>query len=164
MIYDLKFKGSNGKRKTISLFDRPDSPYTLQENDKGEMKSLRLLYLAEEDLLEHQFASKYLEGWDHWKRLLSCDWFKPYINQWREELEVIIRARALKQIMDEASDPANKGYMQALRYLMDKGHLDDVTKKRARGRPTKDRTSPIDLSRVERDMARVLSPQKKELN
>ena len=135
-----KFKDSMGRGLTQSLFleinyDPKVAVYTLEDNDKtykGEVfPSLKKLYLAEEDLVEYDFASKHLLGWDHWMKLNGNRQLKRHFDKWRIELELSIRSAAIKSIIDTASD-SDKGF-QASKWLADRGW-----DKRAAGRPSKE--------------------------
>ena len=154
-----KLRNTQNVYLTTGLFNKPDSPYTLSDEDSLTKPSLRKLYLEERDPLEHTFANKYLYNWEHWQTLCSCDWFKPYVESWRKELEVQIRSEALVKVVEEAKDPSNRNYFQALRYLLDKGYLEDDSPKKGRGRPKKPEVVDNSFSqlRLKEDTARILT-------
>jgi hypothetical protein len=91
--------------------------------------SLKRLYLEEEDLLEYEFANKYLLDWDHWVRLQGNKLIKVHIDQWREELEIKVRSRAVKDMIDLSEAGSS---FPAMKWLADRGW-----EKRGAGRPSK---------------------------
>ena len=130
-----------GAMRTQSLFleigyNYDVALFTLKDRDyeaKGKLfKSLKLLYLAEEDVIEYGFANTHLLGWGHWQRMCNNKQLTPHINDWREELELKLRSQAVRDIIDASAE--EKGF-QALKWLADKGWG-----KRSAGRPTKDAT------------------------
>lgn len=123
-----KYKNSMGRRYLRSLFyeeapeDKTSVVYTLKRDDHLGYPSLYRLYMEVGDITEYKFACLHLDGWSHWKELCSSDWFKPYIAEWRDELETKIRSDALASIvsLSQASSnpnafPANKYLLEALR-------------------------------------------------
>jgi hypothetical protein len=62
------------------------------------------------DVTEYEFAMANLAGWEHWERLSSAAWFQPYIERWRKELELKLRARALKNIIFDAEQGGRNAY------------------------------------------------------
>ena len=107
---NLRYRNDSGTRLTKCLFfettrehDKVHVIYTLKDRTHRDLPSLYQLYMGCEDLTEYQFANKHLDGWEHWKILCECDWFKPYLVRWREELELLIKGRALRHIQEEAA-------------------------------------------------------------
>ena len=95
--------------------------YTLKEDHfeyKGnKYPSLKRLYIEMEDPTEYQFAITYLLGWKHWQRLLENKLLRTHIDEWREELEVKLRSRGVKSLMESAE----AGNYQASKWLTDRG-------------------------------------------
>lgn len=134
-----KMIGSNGAAITQSLFleigyKTNFAMFTLKDYDieyKGNKYiSLKKLFLAMEDVTEYEFANEYLLGWTHWQRIAENAQVKPYVDKWREELEIKIRAQAIRDII---SMTAEGGSFQAAKWLADKGW-----DKKAAGRPKKE--------------------------
>lgn len=102
-----KFKDAGGRYLTQSLFiengDLRYAMYTLADTDKEVdgvvYPSLRSLYLSELDPTEYEFANKWLWGWDHWQKLSNNALLKEEIDKWREELEIKLRAVAIRSIL-----------------------------------------------------------------
>ncbi len=117
--------------------------FTFNDEDKtydGRVyPSLKKLYLETEDPTEYQFAKKYLLNWSHWKRLNENKMLREQFDEWREELEVVMRCDAIQAIRDMTADGSN---FQAAKWLADRGW-----DKRGAGRPSKaqqDRENRID--------------------
>lgn len=108
--------------------------YTLKDDDyeyKGKLyKSLKKLYLESRDPTEYDFATKYLLGWEHWRRICANAALRKEIVKWREELELAIRSQAIAIIQDIAERDDN---FQAAKFLADRGW-----EKNGRGRPSKE--------------------------
>lgn len=136
------FRNSMGKRYLRGLFfeespeDKSACLYTLKREDHLGYISLYRLFMNEGDLTEYRFATKYLDGWSHWQELSQSSWFKPYIEDWRHELEVKVRSLALVSIQAVAADPSHSASFQANRYLLEGVWKPAGASKR--GRPTKD--------------------------
>lgn len=139
-----KLMDGMGRFKTNSLFletcvdqaKKPDAVYTLKPYDheyKGKIYySLKKIYLEMEDPTEYLFATTYLAGWNHWKRICNNKAFVEFIEEWREELELKLRAKGFKQVLEAAQEDGNLGY-NASKFLVDKGWKEG----KGRGRPTK---------------------------
>lgn len=125
-----------GRFLTESLFLEigysDSSIYTLKDYDhtyNGKLyPSIKKLYLEEEDTTEFEFANKYFGGWKHWQKLNENKLIKEEIDQWRLELELKLKSRAVKQMVALAEE----GSYQASKWLADRGW-----ETRGAGRPTK---------------------------
>lgn len=94
--------------------------YTLKDSDHMGYPSLYRLYMEMDDPTEYEFANKYLDGWEHWEILCASNWFKAYINRWRKELDLKMKAKALAVIRNEANN-GGKNALAASKYLMERG-------------------------------------------
>lgn len=107
--------------------------FTLKDDDHeyegNTYPSLKRLFLEMEDPTEYEFANKYLLGWSHWKRMNENKALKKHFEEWREELELRLRAQGIRAIIDQSCD--DKGF-QAAKYLAEKGW-----DKKQVGRPSK---------------------------
>lgn len=126
-----------GKYITQGLFyeaeyDMTFAQYTWGSEDKEKdgklLKSLKKLYLEMEDITEYEFATTYFIDFPHWQRLVNNKAVRVHIDQWREELELKLRARAARAIIKEAE----KGNFNSAKWVAEKGWS---TK---RGRPSKE--------------------------
>jgi hypothetical protein len=131
-----KMLDSSGRPITQSMFLEigysEAAIYTFKDNDhfyEGKIyPSLKRLYLEAEDPTEYDFASTYLLGWRHWLRLCENKLIRKQIDEWREELEMKLRSRAVKEMIKSAE----KGGVQASKWLADRGWA-----QRGAGRPSK---------------------------
>jgi hypothetical protein len=126
----------------ITLSEKPNVVYTLKDNDHAGLPSLKRLYLEECDPTEYRFATKYLGGWEHWKKLRECEWFKPYLDSWREELELRLKSDQYYRIMKEAQDDLNKNSHASRKFIIETVRKiqrnEDLSEKNTKGRPSKD--------------------------
>lgn len=128
---------ASGKPLTQGLFLEigytESSIYTLKDNDheyNGKLlPSIKRLYLEMEDVTEYEFANQYFLGWGHWQRICNNKVIRKHVDEWRVELELKLRARAAKLMVQQAEG----GSYQAVKWLADRGW--DVKKA---GRPTKE--------------------------
>lgn len=166
-----KFKNSVGAHLLQALFfevcvdvSRPDTLYTLKTEDHDAdgktYLSIHRAYVEMEDASEYQFALKYFDGWAHWKKLIECSWFKPYLEAMREELDMKLKARSLEKLKDIAADPLNKNHYMANKLIYENGlHI----KTDKRGRPSKQKIIEEaqkivkDTTEVEDDFERLLN-------
>ena len=146
-----KLRDSRGRPLTQSLFlevgyNTEFAVYTLKDDDyeyHGKTYiSLKRLYIAQEDLIEYEFASTHLLGWQHWQRICRNKMFTKHVDEWREELELKLRSAAVRDIIDLSS--GDRGF-QAAKWLAVKGW-----DKRAAGRP-----SNADVDRETKMQARM---------
>lgn len=148
-IDKTRFLDSAGKPLTQSLFLEigyaEQAVYTLKEEDhtyNGKLyPSIKRLYLEMADVTEYDFANTYFIGWKHWKRLCDNKVIRSYIDEWREELELKMRAKGIK----EAIKAAELGGFQAAKWLADRGWDN-----KGAGRPTK-----AEIEREKKFQARV---------
>lgn len=117
----------------LELQYSPLAVYTIKDVDyeyNGKLyPSLKRLYLEEEDPTEYLFATKYLLGIKHWLRICDNKLFTPHVEEWRFELELKLRAKGVKGLIESAA----KGSQTSLKWLSDRGWSD-----RPAGRPSKD--------------------------
>lgn len=134
----------------LSYNDLRHAVYTLKDFDyefKGKTYiSIKRLYLETADPTEYEFAKKCFEGWSHWRRICSTTTsLHPYIEEWREELEIKLRSDGIKGVISEVKSQG-KGALQASKWLADKGWAD----KRPAGRPSKQ-----EVERERKQQARI---------
>lgn len=151
-----KLKDVNGNPLTQSLFLElcytDYAVYTLKDDDyeyNGHIyPSIKKIYLELEDPTEYEFATRCFLNWNHWKRICDNKAIRTYIDGWREELELKIRSRAVRDIVNLCA--SESGSYQAAKYLADRGW-----DKRAVGRPSKEELEKraAIAERVENDFA-----------
>jgi len=131
-----KMQDEGGRPYTQSLFLEigytENSIYTLKDIDhlyRGKIyPSLKRMYLEAEDPTEYDFATKHLLGWSHWQRLCENKTVRKHIDEWREELELKLRSRAVQQMIKNAA----MGKVQAQQWVANKGWSGRIA-----GRPSK---------------------------
>lgn len=134
------YKDTMGRFRTQSLFwefkYRAFIPvFTLKDEDhtvKGVTYiSMRRLYLEYGDPTEYEFAMGVLGSWAHWMKITQNTLLRVYVVKWREELELKLRAEAIREVRYISQDPTNKGRLGAAKWMADKGW------DKKRGRPSK---------------------------
>ena len=130
------FKSTNGIYYTKQLFyetadvEREFVLYTLKDQDHEGHPSLRRLYMEIADETEFKVADTLFAGWPHWKKLLQCQWFLEYLNEWREELRVKQASSSLSALLQKAA----QGDSKVNQYLLDRKLREE---KAGVGRPTR---------------------------
>jgi hypothetical protein len=109
--------------------------YTLKEQDHElngkQYPSLKRLYLECADPTEYEFATKHLLGWKHWLRLCENKALRTHIDEWRDELEIKLRSKAIAAIISQSGlGPLSS--VQASKWVADRGWA-----VRGAGRPSK---------------------------
>jgi len=134
-----KFKGSNGKYKTVSLFlehdYKPDvAIFTDKEEDldyNGKVfPSAKRLFVGLGDPTGYMFSQEYLGGWKHWQTLLKSAVTRRYIEAWQEEVEVSLRAEAIRHVVDASKSGGQSG-TSAAKWLAEKGYAPKVDGRKA---------------------------------
>lgn len=109
-----QLRNSYNQMKTQALFleynyhreSTDPAPFTLQPTDYKGKTSLKRLYLDCSDPTEYEFAIRVFGDWPHWQRLAGAPFFRPHIEQWRDELEIKLRSEAIRTVKN-ASDKAD---------------------------------------------------------
>lgn len=133
------FKNNSGQYYLNQLFyemtptsDKSLVLYTLKREEHLGFPSLYQLYMSEDDPSEYLVATKYFDGWAHWKRLTECAWFAEHLRDWREELQV----RQMAQSLNHIKQKALTGDVGTNKYLLEQGW---IPKKDQVGRPSKEK-------------------------
>lgn len=168
-------KDSMGRRRTQSLFHETHNPavpyepiYTLKEEEFNGLPSAKKIYMEQRDPTEYKAAMALLGSWEHWLRLLDNKIIRPYIDEWRTELQTVMQAEALQTIVQEAQS-GSKSAVTAAKYIAERGWEKDSKSKNKGGRPSKDaikreaKALAADFKDVEEDMKR-LGIKPKEVN
>ena len=123
---------------TIETREKFKPKWTLKEKDHTYQGvtyiSMKKVFIEMEDVSEYEFAMSVLGSYPHWEHLTTRDWFKPHLEQWRKELNLKLKARAMKAIIKSATTEENLSF-QAMKYLADNQYID---KDKKRGRPSKE--------------------------
>lgn len=114
-----------------------ETEWTLKEKDHivdgKTYRSLKKVYLEMEDVTEYEFALATLGSFVQWETLCKTTWFKEHAEQWRKELNLKLKAKGMRSIIQAATTDENLSF-QAMKYLSDNQYLE---KKSGRGRPSK---------------------------
>ena len=137
----MKFRDKRNRLLTKALFketsENPELVLYSLTREHGKYPSLQLLYMELEDLYEYEFATTYFESYRHWKTIAQSAWMHPYISEWREELELKIKAKSLKSLIDKADkDPSVAKYLLQNKWVEQAQQSNPVTN--LRGRPSKE--------------------------
>lgn len=119
-----------------TLSDKSSVVYTLKDRDHQGFPSLYRLYMEANDPTEWKFIKEHMASLDHWERLCACEWFKPYVERWRRELELKMKSEALARI-HAASRTGGRDAYQASKFLVEKG-WEPKEGQTKRGRPSKE--------------------------
>lgn len=144
-----KFCDDLGRPLTQSLFleigYQAAAIYTLKDDDheyEGKIfPSIKRLYLEIADPTEYEFATQYFLNWSQWQRITENKVLFKHIKEWRDELEVKLRSRAIKLNIAHAES----GSYNAAKWIADRGWAT-----RAAGRPSKE-----DVERETKIQARI---------
>lgn len=145
-----------------------DYLFTLQTVDRFDDKrgktipSLHRLYVEMEDTVEYTFANSYLGGWDHWLKLTSSPFFKPYLDAMRDELTLKLKSRVIEAVHEIAKDPSAKGHLEANKFLLKEGYVDTESTSNKIGRPKKTK-SPSEMVTEEMDERKRIKEDMKRL-
>lgn len=114
----------------IPLFTRKNYDHTV---DGIVYPSLKKIYLSYDHVpeFEYEFAMDIFGTWEHWQMFATDSIFRKDVKEWRQELEIKIKADAIRGVILASKGDDAKG-VQAMRYLADKGYSPK------RGRPSKD--------------------------
>jgi hypothetical protein len=142
-----------GRFRTQSLFveykhDRYPAPFTLKEYDTRGRISMYRKYMEIGDPTEYSQAIGLLGSWRHWQLLSNCEWFKPYLDQWRDELKTKFESDRYRE-MQEVADTC-KGTpqgVQATKWLAERYSKVEAP---TRGRPS-NAEKKAHLKRVEEE-------------
>lgn len=140
---------NSGKPLTQSLFleisYNDKAVYSLKEDhcewEGKTYPSLKKLYLEMSDPTEYGFATKYLLGYKHWKRMCENKLLLKHIEEWREELEMKLRSQAVRSMLQSAE----QGNYQSAKWFADRGWAN-----KGAGRPSK-----AEIEREKKFQARV---------
>lgn len=104
---------------------------------KETLEEYHKYYLDIDDPTEYTFITRYIGTLEDWDTLCTNSWLKPVITQWRRELELKIKSKALRALREVALGDTRDSFV-ANKYLLD--NIDNFTfssLKKGRGRPSK---------------------------
>lgn len=126
-----------GAYRTLSLFAEKNNTnvnalYTLKPFDWKGYTSFKRVYLEECDPIGYTFAEKYLYDFEHLQKLKSNKVLAPYFEKWDNEMEVKLRAEALKEVRELSKTKGATG-LAAAKFLSEK-----KWEYKGKGRPKKE--------------------------
>lgn len=146
-----KLRSSGGQMKTEGLFwekackinnlpnrKTPTPVFTLKDYPHKDLPSLYEIYI--DSATEYEAALRALGSWKHWKKLTRCQFFKPYLDEWREERSLREEAMAKTALLESLLD----GNVSAAKTILDE------KKRKVAGRPSNDEVTG-ELKRVVED-------------
>lgn len=134
-------KDKDGRFRTYSLFvekatESHEPIWTLKDQDitVGDVvyPSLKKIYFSYDHIpgYEYDFAVENLTSWEYWAKLTTSG-LRSVFQEWRDELEIRIKARSIKTLINTTKEGGAAG-ANAAKYLAEKGYAPK------RGRPSKD--------------------------
>ena len=131
MMHDKPLRDSQGKMLTIGLFketaqpgNKMPAPFSLAE--------LKNVYIEMSDPTEYLPAMALTGDWQHWQAIRNHHKLKHIFDFWAQELEMKLKSEAVRTMISQSMQP---GGTAAAKWLAEKGYLQDVTNKKAVGRP-----------------------------
>lgn len=115
--------------------------YTTKEDDYfvegiGLLKSVKKAYLSFQDPTEYLFAKDMFYSWRHWLMFKKIPYMREHYESWKDEHFIMLSSMSLVNIMEVAKNSDSQYYLQANKYLMDKGFFKETSK--GAGRPSKE--------------------------
>lgn len=107
--------------------------------------SLKQLYLEAADITEYNFATSIFGSYDCWTNLCECEWFKPHVETWRNELPLLLQARAIASARDAEDTLAFSKHKWLYETYRNFSSRNEGSAPRKRGRPSKDEVRRIAL-------------------
>ena len=126
----------HGRYRTRSLFweyrrEGYDYLFTLKDHDYNNGRSLNHIFLELDDPTEYKIASEIFVSLQHWKELSNLEWFRPFLEKWRDELEIRIRAEALLNLRKQSKISTSAAqFLSKGAWMMSRGRPSKAEKER----------------------------------
>lgn len=139
-----------GRKATSGLFIEKDPEkgiYSLEE--------FKRVFLDRKDPSGYLCAQEVLtdiplqKRWEEWKRLIENSWFRGRVEEWKDELEVAVRATAIQEI----TGGCNPKDFNTLKWLAEGRPFGEIKA----GRPTKKETERKE--KIKREVRNKLNPR-----
>lgn len=139
------------------------APFWLNENRKGDSRLvLREKFLELEDPTGYEVSMFFFGCYDQWEAMLqNCRWFRRSVDEWKEELAIKLKARALRKIAEISQSESSQAF-QAAKFLA----KEEYKEKPKAGRPSKTQiqgelTKAVELAQADNeDLQRILEASK----
>ena len=143
-------RGDNYQFLTKSLFEewswdkgeKYPPVFTLKDYDHRGCRSLYQEYMLYES--EYEAAIGIFGSWHHWEVLKACSWFKPYLEAWEAERSLKDKARAKRQLVEQAEN----GNVTAQRILYG-APPEESRKRKTKAEKAKDEADSADMKKLE---------------
>lgn len=96
--------------------------YTFEMEREGYI-SLKGLYLEVADPTEYEFAQTCFYNYEHFQQLMELKYFRDFIDDCRNELELKLRSQAVLKIKHEAEKGNGAGAITASKYIIERGWI-----------------------------------------
>lgn len=105
------------------------------------LKEWKETYLQHRDPTDYRAAIELIGSWKHWQTMLRNPKFRASVDEWREELDVLMESEGITHLRSQAAN----GNTTAAKFLAKKEYKEDSTNvlKNNRGRPKKE--TPKDI-------------------
>jgi hypothetical protein len=110
----------------------PEKNWYHKRHAEGVIPSLRKIYLEMADPAEYDFAMKVFKSDRHWKILQNLEFFKPYLEEWRQTLRLKLRSEGIKTLRELALSGPGPQALQAGKWLAEM----NFEPKQDKGRPS----------------------------
>ena len=179
-------KDTMGRYRVHSLFDKSSvlncdlvPVFTMDDNHTLNLPSFKRLYVEIGDPSEYKIALALLGSWEHWVRLCESTWFKPFLEECRDELSAKLRSEAVERIKKDGLMAFSESVRLAANKFLANGDykievekvVEEERELKKRGRPSKEeierRTKEIltEEGIITADLNRIKGPSgAKDLN
>jgi len=101
-------------------WDLSDSVFTLKDEHHSGLVSLKRLFVSHttEDPSEGSFAEAVFGDVSYWLRVREYKEFKPFVEEWRKEADILRKSKAFKAIIKEVEEEGRNSYA-ASKYLIE---------------------------------------------
>lgn len=106
------------------------------------LKEWKEVYLEYRDPTGYKAAIQLIGSWKHWQTMLRNPRFREVIEEWNQELDILLEAESIQHLRTQASN----GNTTAAKFLAKKEYKEDSSNvlKNNRGRPKKE--TPKDIA------------------
>lgn len=110
---------STGRKLTTGLFEELADPGSAAK-PVFKLSDWRATYVAVADPTDYRAAMVLIGNWEHWQALLTSKPFVEHLEQWRREVEVLLRSEAIVELVKQSK--GSKGTMAA-KWLAEAGFV-----------------------------------------
>ena len=87
--------------------------------------SLKRVYMSYDHVPghEYEFAMEQLGSWQHWEAICNSGTLRDMVQEWRDELTIKLKARAIRNLMSLSKDKGNIG-LAANKYIANSEYVE----------------------------------------